>query len=405
MASSDDTRTTASRKRATLLTCGAGHFLHDGFHDLVVVLLPVWQLAFGLSLSQVGLLMTCYTGAMASFQVPAGMLAERLGERVLLALGTLVTAVGFMTLGLMGGFVTLAGVLLVAGLGSGAQHPLAATLVARAYRDGGQRAAMGTYNFTGDLGKMAVPGLAALVIAGAGWHWATTGYGGIGVVMALVIYLALRRLDTGGKQAPRQGGPDRDLPAGWGIVNKPAFGALSAIAIIDTGTRLGFLTFLPFLLIGKGLPVEWVGLALMLIFAGGAAGKLLCGLIAERFGVIRTVVLTEAVTGGGILMLLVLPLAPILVFLPFLGAALNGTSSVLYGSVADFVSADRQARAFGLFYTLGVAAGAVAPSILGVMSDLTGVATTIGIVGAVALTTIPLARVIQVTAARTVPVA
>ena len=46
---------------------------------------------------------------------------------------------------------------------------------------------------------------------------------------------------------------------------------------------------------------------------------------------------------------------------------------------------------------------AVAPSVLGVLSDLTGVATTIAVVGVAALTTIPLARVIQVTAARTAP--
>ena len=392
-----------SRRRATLVTCGAGHFMHDGFHDLVVVLLPVWQLAFGLSLTQVGLLMTCYAGAMASLQIPAGMLAERFGERGLLVLGTLITAVGFMTLGLAGGFAVLAGVLLVAGAGSGAQHPLAATLVARAYRDGGRRAAMGIYNFTGDLGKMAAPALAALIIAGPGWAWATTGFGGAGVLMALALYLALRRLDAGGRQAARPAETGRDGAAGWGIVNKPAFGALSAVGIIDTGTRLGFVTFLPFLLIDKGLAVEWVGLALMLVFAGGAAGKLLCGLVAERFGMIRTVVLTEALTGGGILLLLFLPLTPSLVFLPLLGVALNGTSSVLYGSVADFVSADRHARAFGLFYTLGVGAAAVAPSVLGVLSDLTGVATTIGVVGVAALTTIPLARVIHLATARTAP--
>ena len=145
--------------------------------------------------------------------------------------------------------------------------------------------------------------------------------------------------------------------------------------------------------------MEQVGLALMLIFAGGAAGKLACGYLAERIGVIRTVVLTEAATGGGIILLIFLPLAPALVALPVLGAALNGTSSVLYGSVADFVSPERRARAFGLFYTLGVAAGAASPSIFGVVSDLTGVTTTIAIIGAGALTTIPLARIFQVSIA------
>ena len=397
MAFADAVSRRFTRPRATLATCGAGHFLHDGFHDLLLVLLPIWALGFELSLTQVGLIMTCYTGAMAGFQIPAGLLAERIGERVPLAVGTLVTGLGFVALAAAGGFTALVGILLVAGLASGVQHPLASAMVARAYDAGRRRVAIGTYNFSGDLGKMTVPALAALIIAGADWRVATAGFGVLGVAMALAIYLALRALRAGQPGTPARRG--RQAGTGWGIVNRRGFGALSAIGIIDTGTRLGFLTFLPFLLIGKGLGVEQVGLALMLIFAGGAAGKLACGYLAERIGVIRTVVATEAATGGGIILLIFLPLAPALVLLPVLGAALNGTSSVLYGSVADLVSPERRARAFGLFYTLGVAAGAASPSIFGVVSDLTGVTTTIAIIGAGALTTIPLARIFQVSIA------
>ncbi len=397
MAFADAVSRRFTRPRATLATCGAGHFLHDGFHDLLLVLLPIWALGFELSLTQVGLIMTCYTGAMAGFQIPAGLLAERVGERVPLAVGTVVTGLGFVALAAAGGFTALVGILLVAGLASGVQHPLASAMVARAYDAGRRRVAIGTYNFSGDLGKMTVPALAALIIAGADWRVATAGFGVLGVAIALAIYLALRALRAGGPGTPARRG--RQAGTGWGIVNRRGFGALSAIGIIDTGTRLGFLTFLPFLLIGKGLGVEQVGLALMLIFAGGAAGKLACGFLAERIGVIRTVVATEAATGGGIILLIFLPLAPALVLLPVLGAALNGTSSVLYGSVADLVSPERRARAFGLFYTLGVAAGAASPSIFGVVSDLTGVTTTIAIIGAGALTTIPLARIFQVSIA------
>ena len=43
--------------------------------------------------------------------------------------------------------------------------------------------------------------------------------------------------------------------------------------MLDSAVRAGFLTFLPFLLIAKGAPVATVGLALALVFAGGAAGS------------------------------------------------------------------------------------------------------------------------------------
>ena len=142
--------------------------MHDGFSDVLFLLLPIWQAEFGLSLAATGVLKSCYSGALAACQVPAGLLAERFGERVLLALGTVVTALGFLALGSAGGFLALALTLIVAGAGSGTQHPLNATMVAAAYADGGRRAALGIYNFSGDLGKVAVPMAAALVIA-AGW--------------------------------------------------------------------------------------------------------------------------------------------------------------------------------------------------------------------------------------------
>ena len=76
------------RARAVLaVACGA-HFIHDGFSDILYVLLPVWAAEFGLSFAQVGLLKTLYTGGMAAFQVPAGILAERRGEARLLVAGT-----------------------------------------------------------------------------------------------------------------------------------------------------------------------------------------------------------------------------------------------------------------------------------------------------------------------------
>lgn len=158
------------RARATLATSCATHFLHDGFSDVVYVLLPVWAAQFGFTFAQVGLLKTAYSAGMAAFQVPAGILAERWGERGLLAAGTAVTAFGFLILGLAGGFLGLLAFLLLAGLGSGVQHPLSSSLVSKAYEDGPRRVALGTYNFSGDLGKVTVPALVALASATLGWR-------------------------------------------------------------------------------------------------------------------------------------------------------------------------------------------------------------------------------------------
>ena len=153
---------------------------------------------------------------------------------------------------------------------------------------------------------------------------------------------------------------------------------------------MGFLTLLPFVLVAKGASVTQVGLALSLTFAGGAAGKFVCGLIAARAGVLRTTILTEIATAAGIVALLPLSLKASLLLLPVVGIALNGTSSVLYGTVAELVPAARRARAFGVFYTLTIGAGALSPSLYGLLSDGIGVPRTFTVIAAAVLLVLPL---------------
>src|SRR4030095_15620141 len=96
-------------------------------------------------------------------------------------------------------------------------------------------------------------------------------------------------------------------------------------------------------------------------------GKLVCAFIGARIGAIATVWLTEGLTAAVIVALLPLPLEAAMVLLPVIGVALNGTSSVLYGSVPDLVAPEKRARAFGVFYTGTIGSGAVAPAPLGLL--------------------------------------
>ena len=92
---------------------------------------------------------------------------------------------------------------------------------------------------------------------------------------------------------------------------------------------------------------------------------------------------------------ILLPLDLTLAVLPLLGVALNGTSSVLYGTIGDFVDGDRQARAYGLFYTLGIGAGAVSSWAFGVVSDQWGVAAALAGIAGYALAVLPLCGVLR----------
>jgi MFS family permease len=178
---------------------------------------------------------------------------------------------------------------------------------------------------------------------------------------------------------------------------------LLSVGVIDSATRMAFLTFLPFVLTAKGASLPTVGGALTLVFAGGAAGKLVCAFIGARIGAVATVWLTETVTALGIVALLPLPLDAALFLLPVVGVALNGTSSVLYGSVPDLVAPARRTRAFGIFYTGTIGAGAVSPALYGLLGDAVGVPSALLVVAAVVLLTLPITLLLRPALAATAP--
>jgi len=367
------------------VACGA-HMLHDGFTDLLYVLLPLWQNEFGLGYADVGILRALYAGSMAGFQLPAGALANRLGGPLTLACGTALAGIGYLLAGASTGFALLVVALIVGGLGSSVQHPIAANLVAHAFAGSRSRAALAGYNFSGDLGKMALPAATAWMIVLMPWRSATMVLGVLGILGACAVLVFAPTSREPGAAATRHA---TEVAAGHTAGR--GFPLLLVIGIIDSATRMGFLTFLPFLLRIKGAGLPMVGVALTLIFAGGAAGKLVCGFLGARLGVVRAVFLTEGLTAAGILALLPLPLMAGLAILPLIGVVLNGTSSVLYGTVPELVPPERRQRAFSLFYTGAIGAGALSPALYGLVSDAVGVPAMMVLIAAVVLTTLPLA--------------
>ncbi len=381
-------------ERAALATTASAHFLHDAIADSLYVLLPLWAQAFGLNYTQVGSLKMAYSAAMAVFQMPAGLAAERYGERVLLVAGTMLTGAAFASMAASPGYIGLFCIILVVGLGSAVQHPLASSIIARGYSPDRRRSALGIYNFFGDVGKMVVSFGVAAVAGLVGWQVAVVGYGALVAVASLPLLVVLAHFALGAKHATSRTPSAASVVTSskdWGVTNARGFTLLSSIHVIDSASRTGTLTLLPFVLIGKGASPSTVGVALACIFAGGAVGKLACGLLADRMGILRTLILTEVATAGILMAAVLAPLAPTMFLMPLLGIALNGTSSVLYRSVTDFVRPDRQARVFGLFYTLGSIAGGSAPLIFGLASDAFGLTHALLALAAIVLVTIPLA--------------
>ena len=389
------------KPKTTLTACCSAHVVHDGLTDVLYVLLPLVAQAFGLNYAQVGLIRTANRAAMSALQLPAGMLAERHGERMLLVAGTVTAGVGFLALGSSSGFVAILLSLFVAGCGGAFQHPLSSAMISHVYPQAGRRTALGVYNFAGDVGKVGVAGLIGVMIAaGYSWQVPVMTLGTLALICAAVVGVLLAAAGTGARPTREHRHSVAAAQPGWGLRNRQGFVALCSIEVIDGITRTGFLTFVAFLMLAKGMPEGWAVLSVPLVAAGGMAGKLSCGILAERYGTVRTIVVTEIASAAGILLVVALPGAFAYFVLPLVGIALNGTSSALYGTVGDLVEPERVSRAFGLFYTLGSASGVVAPVAYGLLADQVGVAAAMATAAAVVMLTIPLCLWLSATLAR-----
>ncbi|BBP78041.1 MFS transporter [Pseudomonas gingeri] len=379
---------TPSRRRSLWAACTA-HAVHDGLTDVIYVLLPIWQLQFGMSYAQVGLLRGAYSGMMAGFQLLASRAARRWGRERLLVGGTALAGVAYLLAGQAGGLAVLLLALMLGGLGASTQHPLASSMVSDTHEaGGGVKQALSQYNFAGDIGKMLIPALIGLLLTVVSWRASTTLIGLLGLAAAgLLWWLIPARVEpaTQEKQARRA--------TGSGSVS--GLRALLATGLLDSAARMGFLTFLPFLLTSKGAGTAGIGVALALLFVGGAFGKLLCGYLGARIGMVKTVWLTESATALLIILAVYLPLAGLMLMLPLLGLALNGTSSVLYGVVPEVSGPGRREQAFALFYTGTIGAGALAPVLFGRLGDASGIAVAVITLATILLLTLPLSWAVQ----------
>lgn len=369
-------------KKKTLVAACVAHATHDGLSDLVYVFLPIWQDMFMLSYVWLSILRSAYALTLASLQIPASTLATRIRPEYLLVITTLVTGLGWLTAGWAGSATALGLALVLAGIGASAQHPVASALVSRAYGRSAKRP-LSLYNFSGDLGKSLLPASAALLLTWTSYGNTVTLYAGIAVLVALCIGALLRQASA---KAPARQDSAGLAPGELRVEDNPgAFHALLCTAILDSAVRMGLLIFLPFIIKENGGSLVQIGMGLTLVFIGGALGKFFCGWMADSFGAIRTIIVTELATALLIGVVLSASLGIGLLALPLLGAVLNGTSSVLYGSVTDVVDSRKLEKAFSIFYTGTIGSGALAPILYGYAGDHLGVTTATAIVAITAV--------------------
>lgn len=374
---------TRASGRPVLLVTSVVHVANDACFALLYPLLPFISNDLGLSYAQVGLLKATFSGASSVFQIPAGVAGARYGEMLVLLLGNAWVGFGLVLMALTGSFLLLLAAAGLGGIGGNAQHPLAASLVSRSVPQRQMATAMGTLNFSGDLGKLAGPFVAGIVATQFGWRAALGGVGAFTALLSLGLLVRHRAGERGG--GPRRG----SISDGGDASYSPGFRYVLAGGALDTATRGASLTFLPFVLVDKGFSAAGVSALFGVIFAAGAAGKFICGWMTDRWGALPVIVLTELVTAFALVAIYLGPAWASILLVALLGFMLNGTSSALSVSVAQFVPAAARARGYGTYFTAALVSSAVAPLAYGVLGDAAGLAVVFVVMALMTVAVIP----------------
>ena len=384
-------------KRNSLLACCGAHAIQDGLVALQYVLLPVLAVQFNLNYSQVGFLRAIGHTAMTVLEIPAGILAEKWGERKLLAFGLVCAGAGYLGIAQSSSFFWIAVCLLVAGVGAGFQHSLSSAIIVRVFGEDGKRQSLGNYNASGDGGKLAFTGIFSFGMGiGVAWDFIVMLLVATSVILGLFVLKLVQKNQKSRSEPDEDAYPDSDTPANnsWGIKRPRQFRTLAMVVFLDSLVQAVFLTFLGFIMLQKGASATQASLAVVVALVGGMAGKFVAGGFAQRFGDRTTFRVMQFLAILGLCLLIYLPVSALWVALPLIGVVIQGTSTVTYGSVSGFLQVDKQSRGYALIYSFSSISSVVGPFILGMLADFTDLYAVIWVLIGVTFVSILLSHVL-----------
>jgi MFS family permease len=269
--------------KVTTIVTGA----HTTNHFLQLVLPPLFPLlkvTYGVSYTDLGLLMALFYVASGLCQTPAGFLVDRFGARRVLVGGLATLSCAIILIGIVPTFTLMFPLMVIAGVGNSVFHPADYSLMTASVSKHYLARAYGVHTFGGNLGwalaPMIILGLSALV----GWRTALAFAGLFGLLIAIFVFVSggvlleeselLRR--KGGSRGPMLKG-DIVLLFSTPILLCFVYFALLSVALV------GIQTFLPATLHAlRGTSLTAAGVALTAYLAGSASGILAGGFAADR---------------------------------------------------------------------------------------------------------------------------
>jgi MFS family permease len=336
-------------------------------------LFGTFRSTYGVSNTELGVVFSALMVGYAAMQFPSGALADRIGTVRVIVGGAVVASAASLVLFVSSTYLLLLVAVVGIGVGTGAHKTVAITLLSTVYTERTGRA-LGTMDTVGELGGVVAPALVVAVLAASiRWQYVflVAALGGVVLAVAFGLRVPDRLPDDG---AATNGGDGGDVAFGDYLTafRAPRFSAFVVVAVLFSFVMNGAAAFLPLYLQSRpGVSPELAGLLYSGFFvvsfvqvatgdAGDRVGHLV--LIGVLMGLAGMALVGLVVVGTGALAAGGLTLA--------FGIGLHGTRPCRDAYLMTVIPDGVAGGTLGVVRTAMLGAGAVAPALVGFLSDV-----------------------------------
>ncbi len=371
---------TSLRDRLLVVAFMFGHFTHHVTNTLLTPLLPLMRDSFGLSYAQSGFLVSAFSVSQGLSQAPIGVLADRVGSRVVVTVGLILTGAMCFLIGLAGDYAQLLILLIGLGIIAGTYHAPAAALLAQVFAPHRRGSVLGMHTLGGNFSFLATPlvagGLTAMTLT---WHTPYLAFAVAPVIAGLGLMLVLPQTTERSR-----GGTGLQLFHELAGVFR-VVGGLISVAIVFQMLYAATTAFLALYLVdARGFERPAAAVLVGAPYLAGMVGSPVGGWLSDRLGRKPVIVATLVCTGPLLLLLTIVPTLFIIPIMILMGFAGSMRMPVIEGLLLDRAPAERRATTLGAYYLVAQELGGLFAPALGVMSQAIGIGEAFTVVGGVA---------------------
>ena len=363
------------------------HFSHHVCTGVLIPLLPLIREYFSLSYFQAGLLVSSFSISYGLGQVPMAVIADIFSRRLTVIFGLIFVSLTGIGISLTREFWQMVPFFIVMGIIGATYHAPASSFISQLVPSHKRGKALGFHTVGGSASFLLTPAM-ALYIAYLFQSWRASF-----LILALpallvgtVLYFSTQETKSDvaeSDERPENSKKESDetenasepgsLEISWIQIIR-ALGIIAGLSMTVQIFSAGVRSYLPLFVVDHhGISPELAGIVISLMAGSGIVGAPLGGMLSDRFGRKKIILLAVALSGPLFFAVIRVPYGiPLLIALVLYGLSMSVRMPSMESLIADVVPVGRRTTVMGVYYFIGMETAGIATPIIGRLIDAYG---------------------------------